>query len=260
MRLVKLTLLVFFLMGSSVFAEPMSNESVPEPLKPWVSWVLQDEKSRNCPYQYNSKQRACSWPSELNLQLSNSGGTFSQQWEVFDETLIRLPGDNEHWPQRVQSEQGELLVESRQGMPHVRLDAGTHTIKGLFRWKKLPKSLKVTPESGLVRLQVNNKPIAKPQLNHQGQLWLTQGLSEVISEDNLDIQVFRKITDSHPVQVITSIKLRVSGKQRNTLLAPVLLKDFTPLSIKSPLPARFESTSDSKKNHLQVQLRQVNGR
>ena len=223
-------------------------EQVPEPLKPWVSWVLHDEKARDCPYQYNSQQRACSWPSQLSLQLSDSGGTFSQQWQVFDDVLIRLPGDNEHWPQNVQSQDGELLVESRRGMPYVRLSAGTHTLQGLFRWTKLPKSLNVTPESGLIKLQVNNKNIAQPQFNQKGQLWLTQGLSEVVSEDNLDIQVFRKIVDSHPVHVVTSIKLRVSGKQRNTTLSPVLLKDFIPLSINSPLPARFESTNDNSKD------------
>ncbi|MGB1310352.1 MAG: hypothetical protein ACPG47_04040, partial [Leucothrix sp.] len=254
MRLIQFMLLSL-LLSSTAFSAPITTEQVPAPLKPWVDWVLHDEKSRHCPYQYNSQQRACRWPSQLDLQLSNSGGTFSQQWQVFDETLVRLPGDTAHWPQNVKSQQGELLVESRKGMPYVRLAAGTHTLQGLFRWSKLPKSLKVTPESGLVNLHVNNKPIKHPQFNQQGQLWLTQGLSETVSEDNLDIQVFRKIIDSHPIQVVTSIKLRVSGKQRNANLSPVLLQDFIPLSINSPLPARFEPTKNKQDKSLQVQLR-----
>ena len=255
MRIGQLFLLCLLLLSRSVSSEPMTLTDVPETLKPWANWVLHDEKSRTCPYQYNSQQRACSWPSQLELQLSNSGGTFRQQWQVFDDTLIRLPGDSEHWPQNVQSEQGDVLVESRGGMPYVRLSAGSHTLQGLFRWSKLPKSLKVTPESGLVTLQVNNKNIERPQFNQQGQLWLTQGLSDTLSEDNLEIQVYRKIADSHPIQVITSIKLRVSGKQRNINLSPVLLNDFIPLGIKSPLPARFESTASNESKQLQVQLR-----
>ncbi|WP_181389665.1 hypothetical protein [Leucothrix pacifica] len=243
------------LINLSALAAPMTTEQVPEPLKPWVDWVLQDDTQRNCPYLYNSQSRACSWPSQLQLQLSESGGTFNQQWQVFDETLIRLPGDSEHWPQSVRSDSGELLVQSVNGMPYVKLPAGTHTILGLFRWSKLPKSLRVTPESGLIQLQVNNKLIEQPQFNQQGQLWLTQGSSGTVSEDNLDIQVFRKISDSHPVLVTTSIKLRVSGKQRNTTLSPVLLDEFTALSINSKLPARMEAGKDGQPTQLQVQLR-----
>jgi len=255
MRIHQTILLCLLLLSNIALSAPITTAQVPEPLQPWVDWALHDEKQQNCPYQYNSQSRACSWPSQLELQLSDSGGTFSQQWQVFDETLIRLPGDREHWPLNVQSQQGELLVESKKGIPHVRLKAGTHTIEGLFRWSKLPKSLRVTPESGLVQLKVNSKNIEQPQFNQQGQLWLTQGVSETLSEDNLDIQVFRKIIDSHPVQVVTSIKLRVSGKQRNTQLSPVLLTNFIPLSINSPLPTRFESSDDSKDKQLQVQLR-----
>lgn len=255
MRLGQFMLLSLLLLCSATFSAPMTTAQVPEPLKGWIDWALHDTKNINCPYQYNSQQRACSWPSQLDLQLSNSGGTFSQQWQVFDEVLVRLPGDTEHWPQNVQSEQGELLVESKRGIPHVRLNAGSHTLQGLFRWNKLPKSLKVTPESGLVKLQINNKNIERPEFNQQGQLWLAQTLNEAVSEDNLDIQVFRKIIDSHPVQVVTSIKLRVSGKQRNTNLSPVLLQNFIPLSINSPLPARFESSANKKDKLLQVQLR-----
>ena len=247
--------LFLLLLSSAGISGPITSAQVPEPLQPWVDWVLHDEKKQKCPYQYNSRNRACSWPSQLQLQLSDSGGTFIQQWQVFDETLIRLPGDNQHWPQNVQSQQGELLVESKSGLPHVSLKAGTHTIKGLFRWSKLPKSLRVAPETGLVQLKINNKTIGQPQFNNQGQLWLTQGLSETPSEDNLDIQVFRKIIDSHPVQVVTSIKLRVSGKQRNTNLSPVLLQNFIPLSINSPLPTRFEPIKGSKNKQLQVKLR-----
>ena len=128
-------------------ADPLSQDKVPEPLKPWVEWVLQDTQQLDCPYQYNQAQRRCSWPSQLQLLLSDNGGTFSQQWQVYEEMLIRLPGDGDYWPQNVQSDQGELLVQSVKGVPYVKLSAGTHRVRGLFRWSKLPKSLPVAPES-----------------------------------------------------------------------------------------------------------------
>ncbi len=224
---------------------------VPEPLKEWVDWVLYGEKALSCPYQYNSQQRACQWPSRLSLQLGQQGGSFTQQWQVFSETQVQLPGDSQHWPQQVTNEQGELLVvESKDGFPQVTLPPGEHTLKGQFLWQKLPKTLRVTPQSGLIDLQVNGKAIQNPRFNEQHQLWLTQGEAEVANEDNLDLQVFRKIIDRHPVQVETLLKLRVSGKQRNVTLSPVLLDHFIALRLDSPLPARITG-----QGQLQVQVR-----
>ncbi|MGB1010738.1 MAG: hypothetical protein ACPGVP_13545 [Thiolinea sp.] len=254
--------LVFLFITGTLQANPLPPEDVPEPLKPWIEWALHDEKGLDCPWQYNQQQRACSWPSRLNLDLNDQGGTFSQQWQTYDNTFVRLPGDGNNWPQEVSNETGEkLLVEEREGFPVVKLSRGIHTINGSFHWNRLPKALRVTPESGLISLSVNDKTIARPNFNQQGQLWLTQGKTQTASEDNLDIQVFRKILDSHPIQVITSIRLRVSGKQRNATLSPVLLDGFIPLQLDSPLPARI-----AEKQQLQVQLRpgewtlQVTGR
>ena len=254
---------IFILLTSAVLhANPITPKQVPEPLKPWVDWVLHDEHDLGCPWQYNQQQRNCRWPSRLQLQLDDQGGTFQQQWQVFSTTHVRLPGDDNNWPQEVSDEAGErLLVEEKKGLPAVKLTPGTHTITGNFRWSKLPKALRVTPESGLIDLSVNGKKISRPNFNQQGQLWLTQGKAVASSEDNLDIQVFRKIIDSHPIQVVTAIKLRVSGKQRNVTLSPVLLKGFLPLTIDSPLPARV-----TEQQQLQLQLRpgewniQVTGR
>ncbi|MBW2166093.1 MAG: hypothetical protein JRG74_08365, partial [Deltaproteobacteria bacterium] len=33
----------------SAFAEPLLKEAVPEPLKPWIGWVLHNEKDVDCP-------------------------------------------------------------------------------------------------------------------------------------------------------------------------------------------------------------------
>lgn len=249
-NLISLSVFVLLLLSSGVKAQPIEVHDVPEPLSPWIDWVLHDEEEIGCPYSYNGDDRTCAWPARLQLDLNDQGGRFVQQWELFSESLIRLPGESDHWPLEVSGNQIKLLVQSKGGEPYVRLSKGKHTIRGQFRWNKLPKSLLITPGSGLVDLKVSGSPVARPQFDAQGQLWLMQEDNEKLSEDNLDIQVFRQIIDGHPIKVSTLIKLRVSGKQRNVTLNSALLDGFIASRINSGLPARLEGD-----NQLKVQLR-----
>lgn len=243
-------LLVCWLLLSAAHAGPLSPEQVPDPLKPWVGWVLDGHKDLACPYLYNAEERQCAWPGHLDLQLTATGGTFTQHWEVYGETRLRLPGDTQHWPQQVRSgENTQLAVTEQDGYPSVTLPAGSYDIAGQFFWDKLPEALFVAPETGLVKLSVNGTAIVTPEFNAAGSLWLSSSTQEA-SEDNLDVQVFRKVLDTHPLQVTTSIQLRVAGKQRQAELAPVLLDGFIPLHLDSPLPTRM-----GQGGKLQVQLR-----
>lgn len=244
-----LPLLYCFLL-STAFANPLPPDQVPDPLKPWVGWVLDGHPDRNCPYLYNAEQRQCAWPGALDLQLTATGGTFTQHWEVYGETRIRLPGDAQHWPQQVRhGDNAQLAVTPQDGYPALTLQAGSYDLSGQFFWDKLPEALFVAPETGLVKLTLNGTAITTPEFNAAGSLWLSSNTQEA-SEDNLDVQVFRKVEDTHPLQVTTSIQLRVAGKQRQAELAPVLLDGFIPLHLDSPLPTRMGQ--DGK---LQVQLR-----
>ena len=87
-----------------------------------------------------------------------------------------------------------------------------------------------------------------------GQLWLKEsetGLKKPENiQNNLDIQVFRKIIDEVPAQVLTRLVLEVSGEQREVKLPQPILDGFIPLSLQSPLPARLEPDGQ-----LLVQLR-----
>jgi hypothetical protein len=245
----RLLLLWGFLLSSAI-ADPLPPEQVPEPLKPWVGWVLDGHKDQACPYLYNAEEHQCAWPGRLDLQLTDTGGTFTQHWEIYGETPVRLPGDAQHWPQQVRSgENTNLAVLEKDSYPTVTLPAGSYDISGQFAWDKLPEALFVAPTTGLVQLSVNGAAIATPEFNVAGSLWLSRHNDET-SEDNLDVQVFRKVLDAHPMEVTTRIQLRVSGKQRNVELAPVVLKGFIPLHLDSPLPSRMGQ--DGK---LQVQLR-----
>ncbi len=246
-----LLLVLCLLSGAKLSAAPLERSEVPQALQGWVDWALHGETELTCPWYYNRSQRACQWPATLKLTLHERGGSFRQQWQVFNDSYVRLPGDGSHWPQQVSNAAGKaLLIEERDGFPAVKLSSGTHTLNGSFHWSKLPRALSITPSAALISLSVNEQAIENPRFNQQGQLWLTQSKTQSTTQDNLDIQVFRKIVDSHPIQVVTVIKMRVSGKQRNANLTPVLLPDFIPFQLKSPLPARM-----IEQQQLQVQLR-----
>ena len=59
--------------------------------------------------------------------------------------------------------------------------------------------------------------------------------------DRLELHVFRRFIDDHPMQVVTRMELEVAGSQREILLGKVLLDGFIPLRLDSPLPARLEA-------------------
>jgi hypothetical protein len=74
---------------------------VPEPLRPWIDWVLHGHEDEQCPALGAPESRECSWPSRLVLALDERGGTFTQQWLVHHDADVPLPGDESHWPQQV---------------------------------------------------------------------------------------------------------------------------------------------------------------
>jgi hypothetical protein len=142
----------------------------------------------------------------------------------------------------------------KDGLPSVKLAAGlSYQIKGEFLWSAIPDNLKVPDDTGLIVLRINGQTIPTPTIK-DGQLWLKEsetGLKKPENiQNNLDIQVFRKITDEVPAQVLTRLVLEVSGEQREVKLPRPILDGFIPLSLQSPLPARLEPDGQ-----LLIQLR-----
>ena len=250
-------LLFFFFLTSfsSAAAAPLAPQDVPEPLRPWVKWVLQDHKEYECPFFYNNNdQKQCLWPSRLELKLDVRGGSFSQQWLVVAEEWIAVPGDAEHWPQDVKMNNQPALVSDREGVPSLWVQPGTYTVTGAFLWDALPQALQVPRNVGLVALTLNNRVIDFPQLDGNGKVWLKQGAVEQEHvEDRLDLKVYRRLTDEIPVMVTVRLDLQVAGKQREVLLGPAITSDYIPMSLNSPLPARLEPDGQ-----LRVQVRTGN--
>ena len=245
-------LAVLLSQGSTIFAAPLSPQDVPESLRPWVKWALHGHKENDCPFFFNGAgQATCVWPARLELKLTSHSGEFSQQWQVFTEDWISLPGERDHWPQEVKLDGQPVVVRESSGIPQIRAQPGSHTVSGVFLWDTLPQSLQVPLSTGLVALTLDNKTIDFPQIDDSGKLWLRQGAAEQEHvEDRLELKVYRRITDGIPLMVTTQLDLQVSGKQREVTLGQALTADYVPLSLNSTLPARLEPDG-----RLRVQVR-----
>jgi hypothetical protein len=243
-RLVWILLLNALLFSAAAPAKPLLPEQVPEPLKPWINWVLRDNPELACPFIYNSyEQKRCSWPTQTQLELTPEKGIFLISWKVYQDSWISLPGDSKNWPLNVTVNNKTTPVMDRDGIPAIKLRAGYYQIKGDFLWDSIPDNLSIPVDAGLISLKINGLVIQTPAIRN-GQVWLKESETgqkkpENI-QNNLDIQVFRKIIDEVPLQVLTRLVLEVSGEQREVKLAKPILDGFIPLGLHSPLPARLE--------------------
>ncbi len=239
-----LLFIVFYLLLSVSLASPLTKEKVPEPLKPWVNWVLQNEEDYQCPFFFNDFQtKQCAWSGKLTLNLKSKQAFFASQWLVYKNSWIPLPGNLDHWPLNVTINKKPALVISKQGKPSVKLSKGEYAIKGEFFWGYIPENLAIPNKTGLLALKINDKNIPYPSIKG-GRVWLKASDIEDKKpqklENKLELQVFRKVYDDIPLQVMTYLELDVSGDQREITLPYALLADFIPVSLKSPLPAKLD--------------------
>ena len=240
-----LFVIIAVLISTQTPATSLNPEQVPDPLKPWIDWVLKDSEDRFCPFLYNSfQQKRCAWPARLKINLNQQEGTFSIDWKVYTESWIQLPGNDKHWPLNITVNQKPAAVMEKQGKPVIKLPAGDYRITGEFLWDFIPDNLAIPEDTGLIDLTVKGKQIEFPAVK-RGQLWLTDsdtGKKKPESIQNkLDLQVFRRIIDDVPLQVLTRLDLEVSGDQREVRLSQPMPVDFIPMRLQSPLPARVEA-------------------
>jgi hypothetical protein len=238
-------IILLIILSFSAKAEPLTPEQAPDALKPWVNWVLQDEKQINCPFLYNNhNNRRCAWPTRLDLTLDGNAGQFSQQWLNYRAGWVTLPGGEKNWPQDVTVDNQPASVVEQGGKPVLWLAEGEHGLRGAFTWRHLPESLDIPLDTGLVALSINGWAIESPDITEQGQLWLRErdtGRKDKAGKGNkLRIQVFRRIIDEVPLRIVTRIELDISGARREELLGRALLDGYIPLRLDSPLPARLE--------------------
>jgi len=266
-----LAALLLGLVPTATNAAPLTPAEVPEPLKPWVPWVLQGVPGAACPYVHASTQeKRCSWPSRLELALEDTRGEFVQEWLVHETAWVPLPGDDKRWPQEVKvselsaaspvpvaaprpvwkpraapvaraSLETTAVVQIKDGRPGLELTPGSYRISGAFLWDSLPEKLQVPAETGLLALKIRGEAVVFPQRDNAGVLWLQKRAEEGAEENLLDVVVHRRIADTIPLTITTQVEVQAAGKNREVLLGKALLANFVPMAVRSELPARLEA-------------------
>ena len=219
---------------------------VPEPLEPWVDWVMHGHEQSLCPAIGNSV--ICLWPGVLDVRAEPKRGAFSFEFEADRELFVAIPGTAQQWPQQVVLDGRSVPVITQQGRPVVRVTEGQHRLSGVIPWVEIPETLVVPPTTALVSLQVRGQSVPRPRVE-DGVLWLQAGEGVESAEDRLDLDVFRHIDDGVPLRIITRLELRVAGKAREVDLGSPLLAGTVPMALQSGIPARLDEDG-----HLIVQV------
>ena len=257
MHTIRRCLLAWLLIPTlSLAANRLEPGDVPEPLRPWVDWVIFEHPDLSCPFLYNSaSNRRCAWPGQLQLELQSNGGRFDASWEVFANSWLTLPGNREIWPQGVRLDDEAAVIVDRDGRPALHVGAGNHRIEGRFDWDSVPESLTVPRDSGLIRLRINGRDVAQPEIDRNGRIWLRdlesgRAATDSAAKNRVTLTVLRRIVDDNPLELYTRVEFEVTGDQRERNVGAPLPPAFIPISIDSTLPTRLDADGS-----LTVQLR-----
>ncbi|MEZ5498191.1 MAG: hypothetical protein R3E77_02045 [Steroidobacteraceae bacterium] len=241
------------LLGIAGIAMAQANK-VPAELESWRGWVLKGEEFRVCPAllgqdMASADAHRCAWPGALDLAVDAHSGRFEQQWQVYSDSWIILPGSAEHWPRAVTVNGSPAAVVEHDSLPQLRLVPGTYRVSGRFEWTNRPPVLAVSPQTAIVRLLVDGDLIAQPE-RPNGALRLGNPSIAATEKDRLEVQVYRLLQDENPALLTTELRLFVTGDAREVVLGPALPEGYAGISLASPLAARLEADG-----RLRVQLR-----
>jgi hypothetical protein len=237
---------------------PAADAQLPAPLRDWQSWVLHDQQYRQCPFVSDGNHNPslpipesdfrCTWPERLTLTVDARGGTFSQRWQVYADTWVALPGNDQHWPRDVRLNGVLAPVVRHDDVPALRLAAGSYTVSGRFAWESRPEALPLPAHTAIVDLSVDGVRVTQPE-RPDGGVWLGKRRSAEQAAA-MEVQVYRLVNDEIPTYLLTRIRLNVAGEAREEQLARVLPDGFTPVSLGGDLPARLE-----RDGSMRVQVR-----
>lgn len=233
----------------------LAQDYVPDALDGWQEWVLKDREYRNCPFYFDRGAAArsdyvCAWPGRLQLDVTATEARFTQQWTLHaEDQWVELPGSHEHWPDRVTANDRTVEVIARNNVPSVRLSPGTYRLAGQFKWAERPGVLRLPPESGLLSLTVDGRPVARPELNRNG-VFLGERKRDTRAADAVKSVIYRLVADEVPTRLVTQLQIDVAGAVREELFGPILPEGFVPMGLQSQLPARLEADGN-----LRLQVR-----
>ena len=227
-------------------AAAQAQSPIPNELEGWQNWVQDGQAFRHCPFLANTdgsseSNRICAWPGRLTLELNQRGGRFTQTWESYSEGWLPVPGNLEYWPSAVTVSGVVAAVVARDGIPQIRASEGTFTIAGSFAWAKRPESLPIPAQTGLVSLNLDGHKVEQAD-RPDAAVWLGKRREAEVAQQ-LEIQVYRLLSDGIPATLSTVLNLRVAGDAREEALPRVLPQGFEAMSLESDLPAQIGRAS-----------------
>jgi len=227
----------------------LAQSNIPKELQDWQSWVLQDKPFLRCPWLANTsgaqqENRVCAVPGRLTLELTLSGGRFAQSWQTYAEGWVPLPGNLDNWPVGVSVNGAPAAVVSRDGLPQIYVGTGVFNLTGQFLWARRPESLAVPGHAGLISLTLDGQKIEQPDRADDA-VWLGKRRDAEIGKQ-MDVQVFRLLSDGIPLMLETRIVLRVTGDPREEVLQGAMPAGFEAVALHSPLPARLGADGNLK--------------
>lgn len=240
--------------GVANAAEALPKSAVPDPLKSWIPWVLHGHEMLACPQAHNGDgERACVWPSRLELNATRTGATFRLEVQVFGTpALVALPGEPGKWPQALKANGQPLAASNREERPVALLAPGSHVVTGALPWTEMPEDVLLPRETGTLQLRMDGKVVLRAP-DEEGRLWLQAATEQAPTSDALTVRTSRLLDDSIPLRVTTHYDLAVSGKPREIQLPMTLLPGFAAESLNSALPARL-----AEDGQLRLQVRPGN--
>lgn len=223
-------------------------KSVPESLKPWVPWVNRHLDFLDCPMveggeHLKETDRLCAWPGQLTLDISRTRGQFEQNWRVYKDSWVPLPGESLAWPIKVTVNGKNAIIQNNNGRPYIYLKQGSAKVFGYWKWDSQPQQLSVPKMVGAVSLTLNGNRVHFPKFQNDS-LLLTERQTSKTQADSIELQVFRLVKDDHPIFIQTKLQLNISGAVREINLGQVLVNQFRPVAVDSQIPAYFNNNQE----------------
>jgi len=224
-------------------------ESAPTDLNTWRTWIAGRHPEWNCAKGF-ANGLECVFPGKVSFELKSSGTSFTLQAELLAEGLLPIPGNPELPPTAVSISSidkkpiaAKMVLQN--GELFLKLLAGNYTVTGEIHWEALPQEIPLNGQTGLV--EIKGQEHANILRSGSGFRILEQ--NNETERDSLQIKVYRKFEDGSPLESLTAIQLKVSGRGRPLQLGRIIPDYSTPISIQSPL--NFQLT---KAGELSVEL------
>ena len=244
------SIFILSILLSTNLLQAINSDEIPKSLQDWKAWVLDDVKDKNCPINFQTNKRLCSYPTEIEVHIKENSLTFKMMVAIFkNRQSITLPYAYQNWVKDIKVD-GETTATLGSDKALIYLDEGEHIIEGTIVWREAPKYLQLPTDMALVTLYRDGVKVASPKVDAQSKLWLSQNQESSSTKGTLSVSIYRKLIDGHPMKMQTNLHFRVSGKMRSILLDGIVLDGFYPSKVSSVLDAKI--TKDKK---LEVQIK-----